>query len=251
MPDDSPHDTGMFPNTLWSMVVDAAHPDDSRAMQALERLGRAYWQPLYVFARQRGAQHHQACDQVQGFFLHLLSKEMLHGLERREVRFRSFLLACFTNWLSNLRRGENAARRGGGAVPLTLDGAAEKEAQAFAVDAHGAEHGYDRRWARAVFDHALARLDGEIAAREGRVEFLHELKRRLLGSAAVNPEWDVVAERFGMSVGAVRKAAHDLRQRFAVLLRHEVRRVVGTDAEVEEELRYLATLLSRDGAGPV
>jgi hypothetical protein len=47
-----------------------------------------------------------------------------------------------------------------------------------------------------------------------------------------------------MSHGAVRKAATDMRRRFGVLLRAEVRQVVATDAEVDDELRYLVSLIS-------
>jgi hypothetical protein len=47
-----------------------------------------------------------------------------------------------------------------------------------------------------------------------------------------------------MSHGAVRKAATDLRRRFGVLLRTEVRNIVSKDEEVDDELRYLVSLLS-------
>ena len=47
-----------------------------------------------------------------------------------------------------------------------------------------------------------------------------------------------------MNTSTVRKAAHDLRQRFATLLRHEVRKVVANDEEVDEELRHLVRLLA-------
>lgn len=237
-PPSTPH--GLFPDTLWSMVVGAGEADGDTALAALERLARAYWQPLHVFLRQRGMGHHEAADAVQGFFAHLIRREVLHGLERRETRFRTFLLTCLNRWQSNQRRDANALRRGGGARALPIH---ELPAEQLPADMP-AEHLYDRFWARALFDHALARLDAEIEARGERREFLQELRRRVCGSLSGRPQWDEVAERFGMSTVAVRKAAHDLRQRFAVLLRHEVRKVVGSDAEVDDELRHLAGLLA-------
>src|SRR5690242_5251532 len=87
--------SGLFPATMWSMIQAARQ--DEEALAGLERLGRAYWRPLYVFARQKGATHDAAADEVQGFFEHLLSHEMLKNVQRGEVRFRSFLLRCFTN----------------------------------------------------------------------------------------------------------------------------------------------------------
>jgi len=53
----------------------AGEPDAPAALLALERLARAYGRPLYVFVRQRGADHDSAADHVQGFFGHLISSE--------------------------------------------------------------------------------------------------------------------------------------------------------------------------------
>ena len=109
----------LFPVTMWSMVQEAKQDRD--AITGLDRLARAYWRPLYVFARQRGASHDAASDEVQGFFEHLLSRDMLKNVRRGEVRFRSFLLRCFTNWLVNERQREGAAKRGGGAALLRIE----------------------------------------------------------------------------------------------------------------------------------
>jgi RNA polymerase sigma-70 factor (ECF subfamily) len=45
-------------------------------------------------------------------------------------------------------------------------------------------------------------------------------------------------------VGAIDVAVHRLRQRFGVLLREQVARTVSSEAEVEEEIRYLISVLS-------
>jgi RNA polymerase sigma-70 factor (ECF subfamily) len=47
-----------------------------------------------------------------------------------------------------------------------------------------------------------------------------------------------------MSEGAVRVAAHRLRQRYRELLRNEIAQTVATPAEVEDELRHLFAALS-------
>ena len=93
----APQRDPLFPSTMWSAVLSVREGSESEALQALERLAVAYWQPLYVFAPQRGADHHRAADLVQGFFEHLLTGEVLQRVERRESRFRSFLLAVFQN----------------------------------------------------------------------------------------------------------------------------------------------------------
>jgi hypothetical protein len=102
---------------------------------------------------------------------------------------------------------------------------------------------YDRRWARALVDQVMRRLDAEHAERE-RGAFLSEVRRRVFASDGAVPDWEEMAALHGMSHGAVRKAAADMRRRFGVLLREEVRQVVATDAEVDDELRYLLSLIS-------
>ena len=233
--------SGLFPATMWSMII--AANSDAEATAGLERLARAYWRPLYVFARQRGAGHETATDQVQGFFEHLISQEAIADVKRGDVRFRSFLLRCFTNWLANQHRDANRQKRGGGVPVASIEEISEIEEHAALVDGLSPDLAYDRRWARALVDQVMRRLDAEHAERE-RGAFLSEVRQRVFAAEGIAPDWEEVAVRHGISHGAVRKAAADMRRRFGTLLREEVRLVVATEAEVDDELRYLFSLIS-------
>lgn len=211
----------------------------------LERLGCAYWKPLYAYARRRGDSHETAADKVQGFFEHLLSHEMLKNVQRGEVRFRSFLLRCFTNWLVNEHHRSQAAKRGGGMQMITMEEIDLERHESTLIDDRTPECVYDRRWARALVDRAMQRLDDEISQKE-RSDFLQEVRRRVFAAGSGGPDWEEVARLHGLSHGAVRKAVSDLRRRFGVLLRREVRSIVIKDEEVTDELRYLVNLLSKD-----
>ncbi len=216
---------------------------EAPAMEALERLARAYWQPLFIFVRQRGMSHDDAADAVQGFFAHMLGRDPLRGVERRETRFRTFLLRCFSNWLTSEHRKDAALKRGGAVfiVPWSEFDSDEARMEPDSVDSP--ELAFDRRWARTVFELAQSRLAEDIATR-GRPDFLQEISRRVFHPGAEGPNWAEVAQAFSTNEGAVRKAAADLRGRFAALLRQEVSAAVSEDAEVDDELRYLFRLLS-------
>lgn len=233
--------SGLFPATMWSAIQAAGTEAD--AIVGLDRLARAYWRPLYVFARQRGADHEAAADQVQGFFEHLLTHETLAGVRRGEVRFRSFLLRCFTNWMSNQRRGATCQKRGGGAALLPISEIDPHEENLALLDGGEPDLVYDRRWARALVDQVMARLDAEHADRD-RSAFLQEVRQRVFAADGTPPDWTALADKHGMSHGAVRKAATDMRRRFGVLLREEVRQIVSNEKEVDEELRHLVGLIS-------
>lgn len=63
---------GMFPNTHWSVVMAATQGCAAEAAAALEVLCRAYWYPLYAYARRFGQPHADAQDLTQEFFSRLL-----------------------------------------------------------------------------------------------------------------------------------------------------------------------------------
>ena len=225
---------------MWSAVVEAREADTPHALQALERLACAYWRPLYIFRRQRGSDHETATEDVQGFFAHLLGRDFLRYVQPREGRFRTFLLASFTRWLDDQRDRAHAAKRGGGQSLIPLDefdsmsGLAQMEQIA-------PEEAFDRRWAREVFDAALNRLASAWAE---RAELFAALRASLTGGAD-GEEYASIGARLGMNEGAVKKAAFDLRAKFAAIIRDEIRRTVRDEAAVDEELRYLIRLLRR------
>jgi RNA polymerase sigma-70 factor (ECF subfamily) len=129
-----------------------------------EHLARSYWQPLYVFLRRQGLDHHAAADDIQGFFIHLLSRDFLRRIERGNGLFRSFLLAALKNWRTDQHRAATAKKRGDGVAPLPLD---ELEAAGAVVpeERDSPEAAMDRRWARAVYDNTLATLHQQLKGR--------------------------------------------------------------------------------------
>jgi len=45
---------GLFATTHWSVVLAAGRAGSAQSSEALERLCRTYWYPLYVYIRHRG-----------------------------------------------------------------------------------------------------------------------------------------------------------------------------------------------------
>jgi hypothetical protein len=70
-----------FATTHWSVVL-AAQGESPGANEALEKLCRTYWRPLYAFARQQGYKHEEAEDLTQGFFAVLLERKGLDTLRK-------------------------------------------------------------------------------------------------------------------------------------------------------------------------
>ena len=232
-----------FVTTRWSVVLAARHGEDTRARAALETLCRAYWYPLYTFVRRLGHSPHDAEDLVQSFFERLLEKRSLKAADPAKGRFRSFLLVALKHFLANEWDRARAAKRGGGAAPLSLDGLPPEEryAKEPATDL-SPDRLYDRRWALTLLERVMARLEAE-QAQAGHRPLFAQLKQALTAPRTEVPH-AVLANRLGMSEGAVKVAIHRLRQRYRVLLEEEIAHTVGSAGDAEAERRDLFSALS-------
>ncbi len=230
--------TGCFATTHWSVVLAAGDSAAPGAQEALERLCRTYWYPLYAYVRRTGRPHNEAQDLTQGFFEHLLKSRLMASADAAKGRFRSFLLKCFRNYMSSEHVRSSAQKRGGGQPVLSLDetSATARYAEEMA-DQRSPELLYERDWAVAVLNEAMLQLESEFAA-GGRKRTFEALRPGLQGD---DEDWSVAAAAWEISTteATVRVMVHRLRKRYREVLSGVVLRTVGSPAEVEEELRHL------------
>src|SRR5437588_6567271 len=106
-----------FTTTQWSVVLDAQGESPS-AQEALEKLCRTYWWPLYGFVRRQGYAPEEAQDLTQGFFAMLLERRDLDAVRREKGRLRSYLLASLKNFLAKTHRRAMATKRGKDQAPV-------------------------------------------------------------------------------------------------------------------------------------
>lgn len=234
--------SGSFASTHWSVVLLAGATPSPAAREALEKLCRAYWYPLYVFVRRQGHGPNEAQDLTQGFFAHLLADESLGRADPDKGRFRSFLIGALKHFLINEWQREHRQKRGGGCVTFSLeDEEAEARFAAEPADEWTPERAYDRRWAEALLEQVLEQLGREFAD-AGLTARFEALKVFLL--AGPEPEcYAAVAARLGLSESAAKSAIHRLRQRYGELIRAEIAQTVADPAEMEAEMRHLFSVL--------
>jgi RNA polymerase sigma-70 factor (ECF subfamily) len=230
-----------FATTRWSLVLAAGLGGTPDAARALAALCESSWYPLYAEARRRGFGAEEASDRVQGFFARLLESDGIAVADPARGRFRSFLLAAFGHFLANEWDRQRAKKRGGDRKIASLD-ARDGELRLFREPAHEStpERVFDRRWALALIERALGRLESEYA-RAGKAAVFAALKPALGGDRGV-PYADL-ARTLGISEGAVKVAMHRLRARAGELIRDEVAQTVGSPEEVDDELRLLFAAL--------
>jgi DNA-directed RNA polymerase specialized sigma24 family protein len=235
--------TSSFAPTRWTMVLAAANlQSDTHSRRALAELSQQYWFPLYAYIRRQGHHPAQAEDLTQDFFARLLEKKSLTAVDRTKGKFRSFLLASLQNFLHNDHDKTHAQKRGGHTPLLALDRLnAEARYAVEPADDVTPERLFERRWAWAVLDQVLQRLQSHYETK-GQQKLFEALKPSLTTrpSAAAHAQ---LARNLGMTEGALTVAAHRLRRRYRELLRNEIAQTVPDPALIDEEIRYLLNCL--------
>jgi RNA polymerase sigma factor (sigma-70 family) len=232
-----------FVTTHWSLVVSAGRNDTPHARNALEKLCRSYWFPIYAFVRRQGHSPHDSQDLTQEFFARVLGKNYFADADPSKGRFRSFLLAALKHFLANEWDRARAQKRGGGQVLIPIDVAAAETSGGFEPADHvTAEKIFERRWALTLLEQVLGRLRAEYV-REERENLFEQLKPTLT-EASRTVGYAEIATRLGTTEGAVKVAVHRLRQRYREVLRAEIADTVANPGEVEDEIRNLFAALA-------
>ena len=230
-----------FVTTRWSVVLAAQGPSPA-AEEALEKLCRNYWWPLYGFVRRQGYGTEEAQDLTQSFFAMLLERRDLDAVRREKGRLRSYLLASLKNFLGKAHRRAMTIKRGKGRPLVPLEELLARErADLELADTLGADRIYERRWALTLLEQVLARLEEEYRV-AGRVALFEQLKQLLIEEPG-RPSQAHVAQELSMTENAVKQAFYRLRQRYRLLLREEVAQTVANPGDVEDELRHFIAVL--------
>jgi RNA polymerase sigma-70 factor (ECF subfamily) len=238
-------ESASFPTTRWTLIrtLQEQPGGDLSARTALEELCSIYWSPLYGYARRFCAEDSDAQDEVQDLFVKLLERGGFSRADPSRGRLRSFLLKSLKNSILHGRERLRREKRGGGIRFVPIETLIATDLPGALVDEGDADRAFDRAWARALLQSAVQKLQARHAER-GQTALFNELFPALgLGGEG---EWQgaaTAASRLDMSEEAVRVALHRLRKTFGQFVRAEVAATVGDDGDVQDELRYLASLL--------
>jgi RNA polymerase sigma factor (sigma-70 family) len=232
---------GAFTTTHWSVVLEA-QSESPAAREALEKLCRTYWRPIYGFVRRQGVGPEEAKDLTQGFFALLLKRRDLNVVRQEKGRLRSYLLTALKHFLTNERNHAMAIKRGEGQRMIPLEELRDYEHAGFEpADTLTADRIYERRWALTVLDQVLARL-GEEYRTAGNGQLFNRLQKSLTDEPDC-PSVADTARELAMTESAVRQASYRLRQRYRQLLHDEIAQTVIAPGDIDDELRHLIAVL--------
>src|SRR3989454_6271036 len=148
----------VFATTHWSVVLEA-QGESPAAQDALEKLCRTYWRPIYSFVRRQGVGPEEAEDLTQGFFSLLLERRDFDSVRKEKGRLRSYLLTSLKHFLASEQRRAMAIKRGKGQRLVPLEElSANERVELESAGAVSADRLYDRRWALTLMEQVLRRL---------------------------------------------------------------------------------------------
>jgi RNA polymerase sigma factor (sigma-70 family) len=230
-----------FTTTHWSVVLEAQGQSPA-AQEALEKLCRTYWRPVYGFIRRQGVRTQEAEDLTQGFFALILERRDFDAVRKEKGRLRSYLLTSLKHFLASEQRRAMTAKRGRGQGLIPLEElSANERSEMEPTDSLTADRIYERRWALTLMEQVLRRLKDEYYTAGNAVLF--ESLKQLLPDEPGAPSRAEIASQFGMTDNALRQALHRFRLHYQLLLREEISHTVAIASDVEDELRHLIAVL--------
>lgn len=237
-----------FATTRWSLIrnghVAGAQCDGN---EDLARLCHIYWRPIFTFIYRRGYSPQDAQGLTQDFFLVVLEGTLLRSADPAKGRFRSLLIKSLKNFLIDAAGKQKTRKRGGDLQFVSLEKwMAEAPSQlsisAQALESSPAEALFDLSWAAAVAEEALRRLRTECESKGRRRVF--EVLQGYLTSERSDISYQDLSQVLGIPEPAVKSLLHQFRIKYRALLREEVAKTVGAEANVDDEIRYLCATLS-------
>jgi RNA polymerase sigma-70 factor (ECF subfamily) len=239
-----------FATTRWSLIRNgggAGRP--SAADEGLTQLCQIYWRPIFTFIYRRGYSAQDAQDLTQDFFLVILEGTILQSADPARGRFRSLLIRSLKNFLIDAQVKRRTQKRGGDLQFVSWEKwMAEAPCQisisAQAIATSPAEALFDLSWAAAIAEEALRRLRVECESKGRRR--VYEVLNGYLTAERGEISYHDLSVALGLPEPSVKSLLHQFRARYRVLLREEVAKTVETDADVDDEIRYLCATLSAE-----
>ena len=241
---------GAFPTTHWTAIFDARSPDEHCRETALEDLSRRYWKPVYCYLRARGCDDEAAKDLTQDFFHEVvLGRGIFERADRTRARFRTFLLKVLERYVISAHRVRKAKRRAAPGGWIRWEDINWSSVVNLARSGTPVEI-FDYAWASSLLDEVLSEVAAE-CRQQNKSAYWEVFRERILiptMTGEESPSVEMVCSKCGIPDKAkVVKMTFAVRSRVRLVLRRHVRDLVSSEAEVDDEIRYLAEVFSAPG----
>jgi RNA polymerase sigma-70 factor (ECF subfamily) len=221
----------------------------SKIDPGLAQLCQIYWRPIFTFIYRGGYSAPDAQDLTQDFFVMIMEGNLLQAADPKRGRFRSLLLKSLTNFLLDAAAKQRRHKRGGQLQFVSLESwMAEARSQLYlprvTMESAQPEALFDAGWAAAIAEEALRRLRLECESKGRRR--VYEVLHPYLTAERSETCYESLSRALGVPEISVKSLLHHFRTRYRTLLREEIGKTVESEANVDDEIRYLCATLSAE-----
>ncbi len=234
-----------FATTNWTLI-DALHRGEHPGKgAALELLIKRYWPPVYASLRRMGRQREEAAELTQAFFADVvLGRELFTQANANRGKLRTLLLTAVKHYVIDQHR-RNTTRPGNQAV--SIDDLSREEKFLTRESALDVDDLFDRRWAVAVLEEAVARCSRYF--QETNLPNHWAVFDAFIVQPAIHvitpPPLSELATQFGFpSSTHAASAMKVVRKRMRIMLKEVIAETAAKPNDQEAEYQHVVALLS-------
>jgi len=233
-----------YETTSWSLIG-ALHEQDGPARgRALSLLVRRYWPPVYASFRRMGKDGEEAAELTQAFFADvILDRRLFDRADRHRGRMRALLLTAIKRYSVDQHR-----RRSSRPDQLNFSAAALTGEERFLATtlAGSVEEVFEKRWAVALLDEAVARCEEyfNTTGQQRHWSAFEAVVMRPAAGTVARPSLQEVADGLGFaSAMHVASALRLVRKRMRIVLREVVAETALDPEDQQAEYSRVVELL--------
>lgn len=229
-----------FEDTSHTLIAQLHDPEQCR--QAIEKISRIYWKPVYSYLRHNGKNRDQASELTQAFFVQrVIENELFERFDSGRGKLRSFLIISLKRFLIDLHRESTSY---GKSTPLSMDQIGYENEDHRHIDAVDI---FDQTWAIAQLEEALRRC--EIHLREtSRLKHWEAFQDRIYGPS-VNGSTPTLLKQLSVRLGFnkpadVASAVQLVNQKVHSYLREVISEAAESGSDANEEYLHMLNILN-------
>ncbi|MCB1202830.1 MAG: sigma-70 family RNA polymerase sigma factor [Verrucomicrobiae bacterium] len=223
-------------------MLQARHGSPTEVQSALEALCLAYRGPLHAFAMNLGRSEADASDLVQDFLSKFVNSGGFLQANEGVGRLRNYLLRSLKNHLIDDWRRQSTVKRGVRHESISLDNGFDIESGFIPSMPPPSDEVFDREWAKDIMDKALKTLSDSYAVR-GKSTLFAALLPMINDDRREPGDRSAFGEELGLGPNDLSVEIYRLRKRLGRTLRDIIADTVESPDDIEDELRYLASVL--------
>ena len=247
------HGWDNFPITEQALIRAAQTEHPGRRNKAFTTISAEYWTPLYDFLVRKNNTPSRAMDLVQGFFCELIiEKQIIREYVPEKCGFRAFLLTEIKQFVRQQHRKETTQTRHPTKPFVALEDRNGHPLQ-IAAGERNADQQYMYDWAWSQVQKASSSVREDLSE-DGKENYWAIFDARVLRPKleGVKPvRLKELCHKYGIpSEGTVTRIVENVTKRLKTTLRSSVGRYVGSEEEIDEEIRDLIRIISEGRANP-